>query len=106
MSIFGLTISYRIIAKLYKTSNYVIPAKLVLDFDRGAGIQYYQLFPGFRVKPGMTKEGCNAVVQSSQIEKLCRGLVASLASLARRMPEYDSMSCKADLQFILFNSSN
>jgi len=33
-------------AKLHKTANFVIPAK--------AGIQYYQILPGFRVKPGMT----------------------------------------------------
>ena len=36
-------------AKMYKTSNCVIPAK--------AGIQYYQVCPRFRVKPGMTNRG-------------------------------------------------
>jgi len=31
-----------------KDARFVIPAK--------AGIQYFQLFPGFRVKPGMTEK--------------------------------------------------
>jgi hypothetical protein len=35
-------------AKLHKPSNFVIPAK--------SGIQYYQIFPRFRVKPGMTNK--------------------------------------------------
>jgi hypothetical protein len=43
-----ITISV-IFAKMYENSNNVIPAK--------AGIQYYQLFSGFRVKPGMTNRG-------------------------------------------------
>ena len=36
-------------AKPCPTGNAVIPAK--------AGIQYYQVLPGFRVKPGMTGGG-------------------------------------------------
>ena len=48
-------------AKLHKTSNSVIPAK--------AGIQYYQVFPRFRVMPGMTISG---VMQRSYIIYLVR----------------------------------
>ena len=40
---------YETFAKLHKTHNFVIPAK--------AGIQYFQIVPGFRVKPGMTNKG-------------------------------------------------
>jgi hypothetical protein len=39
-------VSTETFAKLYKTSNYVIPAK--------AGIKHYKIFPRFRVKPRMT----------------------------------------------------
>jgi len=50
-------------AKLYKTSSYVIPVR--------AGIQYYQVFPGFPrigygaglVKPGMTNRGVLQVLK-------------------------------------------
>jgi hypothetical protein len=50
----SIVLLYVTLAKLYKTSNYVIPAK--------AGIQYYQVSPRFRVKPGMTNRG---ILQSS-----------------------------------------
>jgi hypothetical protein len=63
-----LSLSNETFAKLYKTSNYVIPAN-TLKGTR-AGIQYYQVFPGFRVtqhspghEPGMTNSG---VVQRSR----------------------------------------
>ncbi len=45
-------------AKLHKPSNYVIPAE--------AGIQYSQVLPGFRVKPGMTNR---VVLQSYQMNQ-------------------------------------
>ena len=49
-------ISYLLpLTKLYKTNNYVIPAN-TLKRTR-AGIQYYQVFSRFRVKPGMTNRG-------------------------------------------------
>jgi mRNA-degrading endonuclease RelE of RelBE toxin-antitoxin system len=35
--------THNVFAQLHKTSNYVIPAK--------AGIQYYQVLPGFRFSP-------------------------------------------------------
>jgi hypothetical protein len=38
-----------IFEKQYKISNFIISAK--------AGIQYYQTFPRFRVKPEMTNKG-------------------------------------------------
>jgi len=44
------------LVKSFFSLGFVIPAK--------AGIQYYQVFPGFRVKPGMTNRG---VMQRSQL---------------------------------------
>ena len=51
---FLLTKRFFIGAEPYVTANVVIPAK--------AGIQCYQVFSGFRVKPGMT---CGSIIQRS-----------------------------------------
>jgi hypothetical protein len=64
-------------AKLYKTNNFVIPAK--------AGIQYYQVFPRFRVKPGMTNSG---VVRRSQLVIKAGSIFLNTSGSMLKVPVY------------------